>query len=94
MDTEKDKRQPPNDLEKKWDGLGIGSCGHNTCNHLGEKESEYAPSSVVPFTLLLEPAGSLYNPPAHSKLLSLVILRTDGRLVRREPQDFRGETLG
>lgn len=37
MDTEKDQRQPPNDLEKKWDGLGITSYGHNTCNHLGEK---------------------------------------------------------
>ena len=59
-----------------------------------EEREEYAPSSVVPFTLLLEPAGSLYNPPTHSKLLSLVILRTDGRLVRREPQGFRGETLG
>ncbi len=54
-----------NSLEKKWDCLGMSSCGliHVT---ILEKREEYAPSSIVLFSLLLGMAWSLYNPPTWS----------------------------
>ena len=57
----------------------------DTCNHLGEKGgicSKFNCSIQFAFR-----DGMIIIQSTHLKLLSLVILRTDGRLVRRKPQN-------